>query len=330
MNSKEIRMPASLSSIGKVLGYIVPVFVAIWFFAFLVCYFGVFYSNPVTPAGYAGYVTRGALAGKTEFVKVQYGPTSTSAGWLLHVTNVPLTPRTYQEDFSGPEGIVSGDNTRIAFAINVTVRIRPNQPGTSQDWVRNFVENYTTLHDGESPDQVLADTYTNNLKQPIRGFVRLAAESIKGMDIQDNMPRIADEVNAKVQALTANTPFEVTNITIGYIHYPDSVTSQVANNLIASQQVLEQNIQTQLTTLDAQIMVTDNEGLAEAAAIINKGITPQWLQYEALQAELANVKSESATNLFIPVGPMGVPTVSVSPTANAPSADAAPSGVAKN
>jgi hypothetical protein len=296
-----------------VLAFAVPTLIAIWFVAFCVCYLGIFYNNPVTPAGYAGYVTRGAIAGKTEFVKVQYGPTSSGAGWLLSATNVPLTPRTFEEDFSGTEGIVSGDNTRISFAVNVTMRIRRNSDAFGQgggiDWVKTYVEKYTTLHADDSPEKILMTTYVNNLKQPIRGYVRLAAEAHKGLDIQDNMPKIAEEVAAKVQTLTNDTPFEVIKITIGRIHYPDTVTNQVANNLIATQRILQQNISTDLTTRDARMMVIDNEGLAAAADIINKSITPQWLQYQALLAEQENVKSQSTTNLFIEVGPMGVPTV---------------------
>jgi hypothetical protein len=309
MNRESFRMQGGVSTVGKVAGVLVPTVLAIFFIAFTVCYLGIFYNNPVTPAGYAGYVTRGAIAGKSEFVKVQYGPTSSGAGWLLSATNVPLTPRTYEEDFSGAEGIVAGDNTSISFAVNVTMRIRHNVAGGNQDWVRMYVEKYTTLHAGDTPEKILSNTYLNNLKQPIRGYVRLAAESHKGLDIQDNMPKIADEVFAKVQTLTANTPFEVTKITIGRIHYPETVTNQVANNLIATQRILQQNIQTDLTTRDARMMVIDNEGLAAAADIINKSITPQWLQYQALLAQQDNIKSQSTTNLMIEVGPMGVPTV---------------------
>ena len=300
--------PKINGSATRLVGYAVLVGVVLWFVAFCVCYFGIFYRNPVTPAGYAGYVVRGAIAGKSEFVKVQYGPTSSGAGWLLSAVNVPMTPRTFEEDFSGAEGIVSGDNTRISFAVNVTMRVRRDTTG-KQDWVRTYVEKYTTLHDGDTPEKILQNTYINNIKQPIRGFVRLAAEAHKGLDIQDNMPKIAEEVNAKVQAMTANTPFEVTSITIGRIHYPETVTSQVANNLIATQRILQQNIQVDLTTRDARMLVIDNEGLAAAADIINKSITPQWLQYQALLAQQENVKSNTATNLMIEVGPMGVPTI---------------------
>ena len=36
-------------------------------------------SNPYTPAGYVGYLTKGAIFGKSRFHGVQKGPTSTSA-----------------------------------------------------------------------------------------------------------------------------------------------------------------------------------------------------------------------------------------------------------
>ena len=40
-------------------------------------------SNPETPAGYVGYLTRGALFGKTQFYGLQTGPTSSGLGWML-------------------------------------------------------------------------------------------------------------------------------------------------------------------------------------------------------------------------------------------------------
>ena len=49
-------------------------------------------SNPVTPAGYVGYLTRGALFGRERFVALQSDPTSSGRGRLLHVTHVSVTP----------------------------------------------------------------------------------------------------------------------------------------------------------------------------------------------------------------------------------------------
>ena len=55
-------------------------------------------SNPYTPAGYVGYLTKGAVFGRSSFYGIQRGPTSTGRSWLLRVTNVSVTPYTYTED----------------------------------------------------------------------------------------------------------------------------------------------------------------------------------------------------------------------------------------
>jgi hypothetical protein len=57
-------------------------------------------SNPYTPAGYVGYLTKGAVFGRASFQGTQRGPVSTDRRWLLQVTNVSVTPYTYTEDFA--------------------------------------------------------------------------------------------------------------------------------------------------------------------------------------------------------------------------------------
>jgi hypothetical protein len=50
--------------------------------------------NPYTPAGYVGYLTKGAVIGKSRFYGIQRGPTSAGRTWLLDVTNISITPFT--------------------------------------------------------------------------------------------------------------------------------------------------------------------------------------------------------------------------------------------
>ena len=64
-------------------------------------------SNPVTPAGYVGYLTKGAVLGKSRFYGVQTGPTSPGRTWLVHVTNISITPYTYTENFTGDDAVLS-------------------------------------------------------------------------------------------------------------------------------------------------------------------------------------------------------------------------------
>ena len=78
--------------------------------------------NPYTPAGYVGYLTRGAVFGKSIFYGIQRGPTSAGRAWLLDVTNVSVTPYTYTEDFTGEDAVLSKDNLKIAFRVHTVWR----------------------------------------------------------------------------------------------------------------------------------------------------------------------------------------------------------------
>jgi len=49
-------------------------------------------SNPFTPAGYVGYLTKGAVIGRSRFYGVQRGPTSAGRTWLLEVTTSASRP----------------------------------------------------------------------------------------------------------------------------------------------------------------------------------------------------------------------------------------------
>ena len=64
-------------------------------------------SNPFTPAGYVGYLTKGAVFGQSRFYGIQRGPTSPGRTWLLETTNISITPYTYSEDFTHDDAVLS-------------------------------------------------------------------------------------------------------------------------------------------------------------------------------------------------------------------------------
>ncbi|MEY4093973.1 MAG: hypothetical protein RLZZ53_1172 [Acidobacteriota bacterium] len=81
-------------------------------------------SNPYTPAGYVGYLTKGAFIGQSRFYGVQRGPTSAGRGWLLDVSNISITPYTYSEEFAGDSSVMSRDNLKIGFRVHTRVEGR--------------------------------------------------------------------------------------------------------------------------------------------------------------------------------------------------------------
>ena len=82
-------------------------------FAGMIWYAGA--RNPFTPAGYIGYLTKGAVFGQSRFYGTQRGPTSPGRTWLLEVTNVSVTPYTYTEDFTKDDAVLSRDNLKLSL-----------------------------------------------------------------------------------------------------------------------------------------------------------------------------------------------------------------------
>jgi regulator of protease activity HflC (stomatin/prohibitin superfamily) len=187
-------------------------------------------SNPVTPAGYVGYLTRGAILGHERFIGLQTGPTSSGRGWLLHVINVSVTPYTYDEDFSGSETVLSSDSLKIAFRVHLVWRVRP-------DRVKQFVENFSTLQTNDTPDKVVEVAYHNFLREPLRTYARDEVQKYKGLEIKDNIARIGDTLTARVLKLTDDTPFEVRSIVVGNIQYPSEIVVAVSKKLAATQEL---------------------------------------------------------------------------------------------
>lgn len=267
-------------------------------------------SNPVTPAGYVGYLTRGAIFGHERFIGLQTGPTSSGRGWLLRVINVSVTPYTYDEDFSGSETVLSSDSLKIAFRVHLVWRVRP-------DRVKQFVENYSTLQPHDTPDRVVEVAYHNFLREPLRTYARDEVQKYKGLEIKDNIARIGDTLTARVLKLTNDTPFEVRSIVVGNIQYPAEIVDAVSKKLAATQELERKNTEIEIAKREKEKRIIEAEGIAQATQIISQRLTGAYLQYEAIKAQQATINSPNHTTVYIPVGPMGVPIVgnlNVSPT----------------
>ena len=259
-------------------------------------------SNPVTQAGYVGYITRGAVFGHEHFVGLQTGPTSTGRGWLLSVTNVSVTPYTYDEDFSGSDTVLSSDSLKIAFRVHLVWRVRP-------DRVKQFVENFSTLSPGDTADRIVEVAYRNFLREPLRTYARDEVQKYKGLELKDNISPIGETLTARIAKLTSDTPFEVRSIVVGNIQYPPEVVDAVSKKLAATQELERKNTEIEIAKREKDKRIIEAEGIAQATQIISQRLTGAYLQYEAIKAQRDTINSPNHTAIYIPVGPMGVPIV---------------------
>jgi len=260
-------------------------------------------SNPSTPAGYVGYVVQEPIAiGQDAFLTTQEGPTSTGLGWRLRVLNVSVTPYTYREPFFEQESILSQDNLKVGFELSVTWRIRRTQ-------VRDFVERFTTLGMGADPEKVVHVAYDNYIKQSIRTFARAEVQKYDGLQIKNNIDTVDMAIASRMNSTLASSPFEIIAALVSDIRYPEAVANAVAQKIAATQVLEQKTTEIQITVKEAEKREKEADGVARAMATIKSQLTPEYLQYEAIKAQLSMVSSPNHTVMYIPVGPMGVPLV---------------------
>lgn len=246
-------------------------------------------SNPFTPAGHEGYVYESPrVFGKGGFKGIVKGPGNYGASlWRNDVINIDIRPATYIEQFK----ILAKDDLNVSFKFEAVVRITPGQ-------VSKVVQDYAGKQ-----------WYARFVKEPFRSFVRNSTQKYTSRDLKAQREIIAEEVKEKLDEYLAGSPFVLVKLVVGNIDYP-SVVAKAVEKKLAAQQLLEEKVtQKEIAKRDAEIKVEEAKGIAEAQRIINSTLTPNYLQHEAIQAQLAMSSSPNHTTVYIPSGANGIPLV---------------------
>lgn len=267
--------------------------------------------NPSTPAGYVGYLTKGAVFGRTAFVGVQKGPTSAGRGWLLDVTNVSVTPYTYSEDFTGDDAVLSRDNLKIAFRVHTVWRVNDQQVPLFMD---RFSTTVTSRGSEKAPDTIVQVAYRNFIQEPLRTFARDEVQRRNGLEVKDALIPIGDAVLARIRAYAAGSPFVIGSVVVGNVQYPEEVADAVARKLAATQELQRKDTEIEIERKERIKREVQAQGIANAMQIIRGQLSSMYIQHEAIEAQKSMVNSPNHTVVYIPVGPMGVPITGTFPT----------------
>jgi regulator of protease activity HflC (stomatin/prohibitin superfamily) len=261
-------------------------------------------SNPVTPAGYVGYLTKGAVFGKSRFYGVQKGPTSPGRTWLVHVTNVSITPYTYTENFSGDDAVLSRDNLKIAFRVHTVWRVDETK-------VPLFMERFsTTVHNGDTtkaPDAVVEVAYGHFVREPLKTFARDEVQRRKGLEVKQDLIAIGDAVLGRIRRYVDGSPFIITSVVVGNVQYPEEIANAVSRKLAATQELERKDTEIEIERKERTKREVQAQGIANAMQIIRGQLSPLYVQHEAIEAQKLMVNSPNHTVVYIPSGPMGVP-----------------------
>jgi regulator of protease activity HflC (stomatin/prohibitin superfamily) len=261
-------------------------------------------SNPVTPAGYVGYLTKGAVFGKSRFYGVQKGPTSPGRTWLVHVANVSITPYTYTENFGGDDAVLSRDNLKIAFRVHTVWRVDETK-------VPLFMERYsTTVHNGDTtkaPDAVVEVAYGHFVREPLKTFARDEVQRRKGLEVKQDLIAIGDAVLSRIRRYVDGSPFIITSVVVGNVQYPEEIANAVSRKLAATQELERKDTEIEIERKERTKREVQAQGIANAMQIIRGQLSPLYVQHEAIEAQKLMVNSPNHTVVYIPSGPMGVP-----------------------
>lgn len=260
--------------------------------------------NPFTPAGYVGYLTKGAVLGKSRFYGVQRGPTSPGRTWLLEVTNVSVTPYTYTEDFSNDEAVLSRDNLKIAFRIHTVWRVDETR-------VPLFMDRYSTTVGRSAiekePDAIVKVAYGNFVREPLRTYARDEVQRRNGLDVKEALIPIGEAVLSRIQRYADGSPFAINSVVVGNVQYPEEVAAAVSRKLAATQELQRKDTEIEIERKERTKREVQAQGIANAMGIIRGQLSGMYIQHEAIEAQKMMVNSPNHTVVYIPVGPMGVP-----------------------
>lgn len=246
-------------------------------------------SNPNTPAGHEGYVFENPrVFGAGGYKGALQGPSNYGVSlWRNQVINLDMRPSTYTEAFK----ILANDDLNISFQFHAVIAIRPN---TVKDVVEQF--------GGEN-------WYKRYVKETFRTYVRNAVQQYDSRALKTYRSDIATEVTQKLRLFLQGSPFNVAQVVVGNIHYPAIVATAVEKKLAAQQLLAEKETQKAIAQKDAEIRVEEAKGIAQAQQIINATLTPNYLQHEAINAQLKMAQSPNHTTVYIPVGNNGLPLI---------------------
>ncbi len=275
---------------------------SIFMFAVVVWFLGS--RNPFTPAGYVGYLTKGAVIGQSRFYGIQKGPTSAGRTWLLDVTNVSVTPYTYTENFTGEDAVLSRDNLKIAFRVHTVWRIDDTR-------IPIFMERFSTTmqsaqHDKE-PDSIVQVAYGNFVREPLKTYARDEVQRRNGLEVKDALIQIGDAVLSRIRQYAEGSPFVISSVVVGNVQYPEEVANAVSRKLAATQELQRKDTEIEIERKERTKREVQAQGIANAMEIIRGQLSPMYIQHEAIEAQKQMVNSPNHTVVYIPVGPMGVP-----------------------
>lgn len=148
------------------------------------------------------------------------------------------------------------------------------------------------------------------VKPQFRSAVREATVFHEAKDLYTSgRDEISNKIFKDLEKMLAERGVILEKILLRGMALPDTVSGAIEQKLKAEQESEQMKFVLTKETQEAERKVIEAKGIAEAQGIINKTLTNQYLQHEAIKAQMALADSPNHTTVYIPSGDNGIPLV---------------------
>ena len=122
-----------------------------------------------------------------------------------------------------------------------------------------------------------------------------------------------DEITTKIfgdlEKMLTERGIILEKVLLRAVTLPPTVSQAIEQKLKAEQESEQMKFVLTKQSQEAERVIIEAKGIAEAQSIINKTLTPQYLQHEAIKAQVAMANGQNHTVVYIPSGDNGIPLV---------------------
>jgi len=120
---------------------------------------------------------------------------------------------------------------------------------------------------------------------------------------------ISQKIHTELEVMLKDRGIILEKVLLRSIKLPAMVSQAIEVKLRAEQESEQMKFVLTKEQQEAERKVIEAKGIAQAQEIINKTLTPAYLQHEAIKAQTAMANSPNHTTVYIPSGDNGIPLV---------------------
>ena len=185
--------------------------------------------------------------------------------------------------------VLTEDNLTIDVEITLFYKL---SPGRYKYIYSNFGNNLKSIQ-------------TSIIAPTMHSSVREACSTMDWDTLSTHRERLRLLITKKLDRVLKAKGFTIKNVMINDIQPPQKIKNAVMAKLQAQQEVMQMAFEKQKAIKEAQIKVVEARGIAKAQRIIQKRLTPLYVQYYAIQAYKMLANSKNTTFVIMPTNPRG-------------------------